>query len=263
MKSIFAFALVLALTAACSKKEEPVPTPLPTPVPTVIVVQPTDVPPPPPTEMPQPTAKPEPTMKPEPTVKPEPTEVPKPQPTKVPAPVPTKVPAEKLTFTSSEAFSLVTFKEGVRFDSENPPFKADAFYADPKQICVRVKNGDVVPGEEDIHHMSPWQYATLETTEYLKRALGATGINKIELRGFPCTSVEPQYELIFKDEDDDEVRLNAGLVANSFNKNPEWQALLMTRTEIASGFHLPVPTWDETAKKLNAGEAVLGIRFQK
>lgn len=165
----------------------------------------------------------------------------------------------KLSFNAAGAFTNVVLR-AQRFDPSKAPFGESDFIQDITMTCVKVRNGDFIAGETEVFKMNPLHYANLETAAGLADALGAE-LTSIKIEGFPCTASHLQYILRFKLDDEHIVDLNAGLVANSFNQNPEWLSLLRVRTEIAHGWNMPVPNWNQAAEALNCGDYVLGIRL--
>ncbi|MBX9766997.1 MAG: hypothetical protein K2X47_06980, partial [Bdellovibrionales bacterium] len=119
-------------------------------------------------------------------------------------------------------------------------------------------DGNFAGGEEEFV-MSSIQYATEVTARRLASALGAQ-VAPAPLESPVCRSKDIQYDLLFtQSETGRSIRLNAGLVANTFNNNNEWLAVIKLRSELAREFGMTVPTWDQVVAELACGRPVLNV----
>lgn len=98
------------------------------------------------------------------------------------------------------------------------------------------------------------QYATLETAQYYAKLLGGT-VEAVSYDSGPFSLSAPQYQIRVGD-----TLLNAGLVANTFQKNGEQQGMIQIKTDIATSSGQAAPTWNQVADTLNAGGTVYGVK---
>lgn len=158
-----------------------------------------------------------------------------------------------LTFKSAKPFSLLTFDDRNRTQAE---FGPDAFYGDVVAKClVQGSFGS----RYETKPLNPLHYATREVADYIASAMGGVVV-EVEIIPYPCVINRPQLAIRFENPSSHQFEdLNAGLVANTFNQNLEWRALLGLRSEFATQFGKQVPTWDQAAHALRCGQSVLEI----